>query len=368
VRILLIRLRLVGDVVFTTPIIRALGRHFPGARLDYVVEPHAAPIVLGNPHLAEVIVASRPDAPGRLASDLALARRLRKTGYDLAIDLHGGPRSALLALASGAPRRIGYRVKGRSWMYTERVHRPREHRPRHSVVNQWDLLEPLGIGPPDPERDGTEMPASPAAAAAVAARLARAGVDPARDPVVVVHVSAGNPFRRWPGASFAALLNALVRRDPSRRVVVVSGPSDHDAARTVGREARTLLGSSAGAVIDDLDFDLAELRALADVAALFVGGDSGPLHVAGTTGVPIVGLFGPTLAVRSAPWRPARYVSESVELAEIGCRPCDQRRCEPGDFRCLGLITPERVADAADRALARQRAATEFLAGGSMSR
>jgi lipopolysaccharide heptosyltransferase II len=353
VKILLIRLRLIGDVVFTTPIFRALRRRFPGARLSYVVEPHAAPVVAGNPNLDEVIVATRPDAKGRLGADLGLARRLRAARYDLVLDLHGGPRSAWLAWATGARRRIGYTVRGRGWMYTEQVPRDRVLRPRHSVVNQWDLLSALGIGPPDPEHDPTEMVPSADAVASVARKLAQAGVDPAASPLLVVHVSAGNPFRRWPANSFVELLTALLRADPGRRVIVVSGPSEHTAAREVGARARTALGGGGAGLIDDVEFDLAELRALMDVAALFVGGDSGPLHVAGTTGVPVVGLYGPTLAARSAPWRPSRFVTESIELPEIACRPCDQRRCEPGDYRCLGSISPGLVAEAAERALRR---------------
>jgi len=352
VRILLTRLRLIGDVVFTTPVVSALRRRHPDAHLAYLVEPHAAPVVAGNPHLDHVIVAAPPDAPRRLGKDLALARRLRAAHYDLAIDLHGGPRSALLTWLSGAPRRIGYEIAWRGWMYTDRVARSRALRPRHSVVNQWDLLGPLGFGPPDPESDPTEMVIPERAADAVAARLRASGIDPAVDRLIVVHVSAGNPFRRWPTASFASLVARLARNDRRRRIVVISGPSERHAAREVGAFARAELAED-GRVFDDVEFDLVELRALVERAALFIGGDSGPLHVAGTSGVPVVGLYGPTLSSRSAPWRPGRFVTESVELADLACRPCHQRRCEPGDYRCLGWIAPERVADAAERALAR---------------
>jgi lipopolysaccharide heptosyltransferase II len=353
VKILLIRLRLIGDVVFTTPTFRALRRGFPGARLSYVVEPHAAPVVAGNPNLDEVILATRPDARGRIVSDLRLARRLRADRYDLVLDLHGGPRSAWLAWATGAPRRVGYTVAGRGWMYTERVARDRVLRPRHSVVNQWDLLAALGFDPPDPDRDPTEMTVMPAAVESVSRKLAAAGVDDAAGAPIVVHVSAGNPFRRWPATSFVDLLVSLLRTDGRRRVVVVSGPSERAAAREIGARARAAIGGNGAGVVDEVEFDLAELRALMDRAALFVGGDSGPLHVAGTTGVPVVGLFGPTLAARSAPWRPSRFVTESVELPDLPCRPCDQRRCEPGDYRCLGSVSPARVAAAAERALER---------------
>ena len=86
-------------------------------------------------------------------------------------------------------------------------------------------------------------------------------------------------------------------------------------------------------------------------AALFVGGDSGPMHIAATTDVPIVVLFGPTLPAHWAPWRPAALPVAIVDAGPLPCRPCDQRVCEPGDFRCLTRIGPETVIDAARRLL-----------------
>ena len=349
--ILLVRLRLIGDVVFTTPAIRALRRHYPDARITYIVEEDAAAVVRHNPHLDEVIVAKSPRARGRLLSDLALIRRLRRERYDLAIDFHGGPRSSLLTWLSGAPIRIGYEVVGRSWMYTTKVPRPRVLRPRHSVVSQWDVLLPLGIAPPDPERDATEMPDDPAAGAAVSRRLAAAEIGP-DNPIVVVHVSAGNPFRRWPAASFVELVCRLAAKDAKRRIILTSGPSDADAAALIAREARaTLEPARRAAVVECGEFNLAELRALADRAAVYIGGDSGPMHIAGTTGVPVVGLYGPTLAVRSQPFRSAALVHAAAEVQGLACRPCDQRRCEPGDFRCLTGISAADVAALVERVI-----------------
>ena len=355
-RILLVRLRQIGDVVFTTPAVRAIHEHFPDAILSYIVEPSAAPIVVHNPHLQEVIVAPRRPGLRGLIDDLALARRLRASRFDLAIDFHGGPRASLLTWLSGARRRIGYRIAGRSWMYTTRIARPRALRPRHSVENQWDLLAPLGIAPPDRSRFPVEMPADAAVAAAVGDRLARAGVAD-DDRLVVIHVSAGNPFRRWPATSFVELAVALAAADSRRRVVVTSGPSERDAADRVIADARARLRDGRGGdVLSCGEFSLAELRALLDRAALYIGGDSGPLHVAATTGVPIVGLYGPTLPVRSAPWRGAQWITESVDAGALPCRPCNQRVCEPGDFRCLTFIKPAQVLDAAERALSRTQA------------
>jgi heptosyltransferase-2 len=348
-KILLIRLREIGDVVFTTPALRALRQHFPLARLTYLVEPLAAPIVGSNPSLDEVIVAPR----AHLLSDVALGWRLRAARYDLAIDFHGGPRASLLTWLSGAPMRVGYDVRGRGWMYTRRVARPRVIRPRHAVQNQWDLLEAIGVAAGSADRFAVEMPTDAAAALTVADRLRRAGLGSA-DRIIVMHVSAGNPFRRWPPRSFAEVVAALVARHGDARVIVTSGPSERDAAGGVVDEARTLLQpESRHRVLSTGEYSLAELRALFDRAALFIGGDSGPLHIAATSEVPIVGLYGPTLPVRSAPWRDASLVTESVEGGDLECRPCDQRTCVPGDFRCLTRISPAAVVAAAERALAR---------------
>lgn len=328
-------------MVFTTPAVRALRGRFPDAHITYIVEPAAAPVVARNPHIDELIVAPRGAGVGGWLADLALGRRLRAERYDVAIDFHGGPRASLLTWLSGAPDRIGYTIAGRSWMYTRRVERPRALRPRHSVENQWDLLAALGIAPPDRAAAPVEMPPDPAAAAAVAERLSRAGVS-AADRLIVMHVSAGNPFRRWPLDRFVAVARALAARDPQRRVIVTAGPSERDAA------ARVIEG--AGAVRCG-EFSLSELRALLDRAALYIGGDSGPLHIAATSRVPIVAIYGPTLPERSAPWRDPRWTAEAVDAGPLPCRPCDQRVCAPGDFRCLRWIEAGKVIEAAERLL-----------------
>lgn len=354
-KLLLVRLRLIGDVVFTTPAVHALKRRFPGSHLTYVVEPAAAPVVALNPNIDELIVLPREGGLGQLARDLALARRLRAARYDLAIDFHGGPRSSLLTWLSRAPIRIGYDVAGRSWMYTCRIARPRALRPRHSVENQWDLLTVLGVPPPTRSRNPVEMTVEPAAAAGVAERLARAGVGD-DDQIIVIHVSAGNPFRRWPLASFVSLAASIAAAGSARRVVVTSGPSEREAAEQVVAGARMRLPErDRPRIVSCGEFSLTELRALVERAFLYVGGDSGPLHVASTSHVPIVGLYGPTLPVRSEPWRDPASVSEAVGVDGLPCRPCDQRRCAPGDFRCLAGISAEQVADAAERALTRAR-------------
>src|SRR5262249_5754613 len=150
---------------------------------------------------------------------------------------------------------IGYDVAGRGWMYTRRIHRARELRPRHSVENQWDLLSPLDIEPPTRERDAVTMAVDPIAADQVARRLATGGVDSSCR-VIVIHVRAGNPSRRWPLDPFVAVVASLAG-DSTHRIVLTSGPSERDPVARVVAGARAALSVEAAArVLSIGDFSL----------------------------------------------------------------------------------------------------------------
>ena len=358
-KILLVRLRLIGDVIFTTPAIAALKQHMPDAHLVYLVEPEAAPVVTGNPNLDEVIVMPRTHGFARIRDDIRLARQLRASQFDLAIDFHGGPRSSWLVRLSGAPVRIGYQVPLRQWFYTVRTSRSRKLLPRHSVENQWDLLTTLGgsfATPPSPSVNPVEMSLDPTALTKIDQWLQQKDVFSSHR-LIVIHVSSGNPFRRWPEAHFVELVVGLIKANISHRIFLTSGPSDISAAHRIIRKARLSLNDDeAAAVLDNVEFDLHQLHALIDRSALFIGGDSGPLHIASTTQTPIVGLFGATLPVRSMPWRDTENVTKIVEVSELTCRPCNQKVCEPGDFRCLTQLSTNAVLLAAKRALLRSSA------------
>ena len=290
--------------------------------------------------------------PARLREDAALALRLRRSRFDAVIDFHGGPRSSLLAFATGARQRIGYTVAGRGWMYTKQVPRPRGHRPRHSVENQWDLAAALlpDLGRPERGGDPVEMHEDAATAGQVESRLRRLGIEPTHE-LVVIHVGAGNEFRRWPEASFAEVTAALASERPNRRIILTSGPEQAARAEAVRRLALER-GAGAGAIAVACDLGLGELRGLIARARLFLGGDSGPAHVASTTSTPMVVLFGPTTPAVWGPWRGGAAPAETVDVGDLPCRPCDQRVCEPGDFRCLRGLSPDTVTAAAARALA----------------
>ena len=194
------RPRLIGDVILTTPAVRALRHRYPDATILYVVESLAAPVIRSNPHVTETIVVEYRRGWRRVVDDVRLAWRLRRRRVDLAIDFHGGPRSSWMTWATRAPVRVGYDVPGRSWMYTRAVPRAPATTPRHSVLNQWDLLAAADAALarlPTPETDRVEMPAERPAIEKLGARLDALGVDRTGH-LIIMHVSARNRFRRWP--------------------------------------------------------------------------------------------------------------------------------------------------------------------------
>ena len=166
----------------------------------------------------------------------------------------------------------------------------------------------------------------------------------------MVHVGAGNEFRRWPEEAFAQVIATFAAAGPKRRIILTTGPAQADRADTI-RLLAAAKGLPAGVVVTACDLGLAELRSLIDGAAVFVGGDSGPAHIAATTRTPMVVMYGPTTDTVWGPWRDPARPTIIVDAGPLPCRPCDQRRCEPGDFRCLGRIEPARVAAATERAI-----------------
>jgi ADP-heptose:LPS heptosyltransferase len=139
-RILLVRPRRMGDIILTTPALRALRSAFPEAYLCYLVEKPYARLIEGN-GLVDEVLAIKPD-PG-LVGLLTIIRKLRRKKFDVALDFHGGPRSALLVLASGSRWKIGYKTKYKAWVYDYLVPRSYASGPVHSVINHLNLVRIL---------------------------------------------------------------------------------------------------------------------------------------------------------------------------------------------------------------------------------
>ncbi|HDP94627.1 MAG TPA: glycosyltransferase family 9 protein [Candidatus Aminicenantes bacterium] len=320
--ILFARPRLLGDIVFTLPALELFARHFPRVKVAYLTEPPFVDLVRIFPHVHEVLVMDRRPGPVSLA---AFRRRIRHLGCRVAVDFHSGPHSALLTRISGVPHRIGYRSRNRNWAYTRLTARHPHRAPRHSVANQVRLLEHLGI----PHRP---IPAYPRIPMKKQSGRNRIAFDPHR---VVVHVGAGNRFRIWNESHFHALVKGLVDKGLH---VALTGHSPAERTTAAGLAARYPL--------DDLTGKLSMPSTIYLVAAsgLYIGADSGPLHLASLTETPLVALYGPSLPAVSGPWRNRNV---TILQTQLPCRPCSQRRCRYDTIRCMQEITPHDVLQAA---------------------
>ena len=267
----------------------------------------------------------------------ALIGRVRKERFDAIVDFHGGPRAFLITLFSGARRKIGYAVKYKSFIYDVKIPRAKPDGPIHSVENHLNLVKALGV------KAGDAPPLKLAGATAEEIlRINRVWEENrfAGSKVIAVHVGAGNEFRDWGGENWAALADHLGRMS-GVRVVLVGGGADREREK----EILTRIEGRAASLVGRLN--LAELGEVLGRACLFIGPDSGPMHIAAASGVPIVALFGPTLPAHFAPWRSRAAILEK----RLDCRPCRQRECVERDFRCLRGISVDEVLAAAQRLL-----------------
>ena len=336
-RILVSRLRFIGDVVLTTPVIRALKRHYPEAEIYYLAEAGPAAVLARNPYLEEVIALPDELLPGRTVltrcgEHLRFLRALRKRRFDLVIDLFGNPRSALLTLATGARYRVGYDVRGRGAAYNVKIGRSASLR----VVDAYlDAVRTIGI-PADDDR--TEVHCSAEDEAWADSWLAERGVGGDRR-IAALNPGASWPAKTWSAERFAELAGRMIE-GLDLRVLLVAGPGQ--------REAVDGLAGMAGHAIPIVETaSLARLAALIRRCDLFVSNDCGPMHIAAAVGTPTIGLFGP-----SSPriWFPYSKDDGHVAL-EAGADDCCGRDFCVRPVPCIESISPRRVLEAAESAL-----------------
>ncbi|MFQ6037000.1 MAG: glycosyltransferase family 9 protein [Candidatus Aminicenantales bacterium] len=332
-KILLVRLRRIGDIVMTTPAVRALRLALPEARIAYVVESPYRKLVQGHPDIDDPVVLSP-----RIGTFgfLRFLWRIRRERYDLVIDFHGGPRASLLTWLSRAELKIGYRIRYRNFMYDTALPRKPERGHFHSVENHLNLVRALGI--PVPSALPLCLPEASADEKHRVTSLLEKNV-PKGQGFVVLHIGAGNAFRDWGSENILELLRLFER--PRVPVALAGGPED------AASEARILKASSGHVFSCVGRLNLRELRELIRRASVYVGPDSGPMHIAASTATPIVALFGPTLPAHFAPWQAEAVLIER----DMDCRPCRQKKCVYQDFRCLRSLRPEDVFEACARFL-----------------
>ncbi|HEX5069376.1 MAG TPA: lipopolysaccharide heptosyltransferase I [Vicinamibacterales bacterium] len=329
-RILIVRLGSLGDLVHTLPAVAAIRRTYPHAEIDWLVDaPHRAFLEL-VPAVSSLIVLRDRSASAWLAA----RRAMRARRYDVALDFQGLLKSAALARLSGAARIVGFDRPGlreplAAPLYGERV---RVDDSQHVISKNLALAAAIGA-----TTTQWEFPIAAVESPAVSEFLATV-----REPFAVINPGAAWPNKRWPPERLGAVARHV--RDRHRmNAVVLWGPAEDAAARDV-------VDASGGIARLAPETGLPELVALLRRASLMVSGDTGPVHIAGALGVPIVALFGPTTPGRNGPW-------SSADICVSRYADCDchyERRCRRDDAHwCLGTIATGEVTRAIDERLAR---------------
>ena len=344
-RFLIVRLGALGDVVHAIPVAAALRRAFPSCRIDWLVSAKHREILDLVPIIdRRLVINDRPSSgPRRPASSgaslMAAVGELRRARYDVAIDLQGLIKSALLARSAGAARVIGfssrYAREGLARLFYTEAFDPggdgsyARGETRHVVQINLSLLQTLGI-----TTARAEFPIEP-----VDSPVARWAAAESGGRYVLLNPGAAWPNKRWPPARFATVASELRRRH-GLLSVVLWGPGEEAVARDVAS------GSEGGAVASP-PTSIADLVALARGAVVMVSGDTGPTHIASALGTPLVGIYGPTRPSRNGPMSP---VDETVSRDAV-CQCHHLRRCRLAQM-CLLDIEVGEVLDAVERRLA----------------
>lgn len=340
-KILVLRYRFIGDTILTVPFLRNLRRAEPDAYIAWVVAPGSAEVVHGIPYVDELIywdpVTIHADSRGThrtLGAKLAFIRDLRSRSFDKVYVLKRSLSSALMALFTGAPKRIGFDTEGRGVLLTTRV--PYRH-DRHEVENFLAVLRADGVPVVD---DYLEAWLTDAERRFADRFFANAGVAPG-DMVIGIHPFAANPLRAWHPDNFAALARQLQERYDAR-ILFFGGPRDADLLPGM----RAALANPPLEAVGSTT--LRETMALLARCRVLVCNDSGIMHLAASLQVPLVALFGPQSPVKFGPWGESCRVVYSA----FACSPCKQRffkECAPsgrGRPECLEAITVDQALTA----------------------
>lgn len=342
-RFLIIRLSAIGDCILTMPLACALRDAFPNAWIGWVAEKAGAQLLHHHPALDEVIVV--PKGILRSPSKLWDARaRLRSLHVDTTLDPQGLLKSGALAWLTGAKQRIGFQSPtGRemSWL----LHRTLVKSQQSHVVDRYrELLEPLGVQP-GPVR--FDVPNSGQAMRSMSAWLYAQQLD--HQPLAVLNPGAGWDSKLWPAERYAAVSRYLLEEHSLRTLVAWAGERERGWAKQIVEQ-------SAGAAFLAPNTTLPDLAALLRMSTLFVGSDTGPLHLAAAVGVPCVAIYGPTEPAESGPYG-AHHRCVQTYFQQGTCR--ERRR---GNNDAMRAVSVEQVTAACGEILQRQLAPPEPVA------
>jgi predicted lipopolysaccharide heptosyltransferase III len=334
-KVLLIRLRSIGDTVLSTPSLFALKRFLPNAEVDILVEDWVAPVLDQHPHIDNVVVLER----GGFSARARVAREIRAAGYDVVYNLHGGTTATFLTRATGARHRVGFK----SYQYAQ-LHNHQAPpssllwgtSKTHSVEQQLALLGWTGV--PVSDRPRTQLAVTDEAAAAVRRQLSEAGIEEDR-PIALIHPAAAFATKQWATENFARVAEFVTERGFTP--VAIARPNEH--------EIIAALRTAASVPIVSLDLSLPEVAALAARSQIFVGNDSGIAHIAAAVGTPSVVIFGSS---NIAHWHPWNKAAAEVVYEAMPCQPCPGYFCAQfSQPECILRVPVDRVLTAIERTL-----------------
>ena len=328
-RFLIVRLGSLGDIIHAIPAVAALRDALPGAQIDWLVDPRYVELV----QLVTAVTHAVPvDPRAGMIRLFATLSELRRRKYKVAIDFQGLIKSATMARMAGAERVLGFpqaelREKAARAFYTDA---PETVRAAHVVFKNLELVAALGIETGEPS-----FPLNVPRTAAVEDVEARFG----GAPFALVNPGAAWPNKRWPPERYGAVA-AAIRERFGWMSLVLWGPKEQTLAAAVVEAAK-------GAAVLAPPTSIVDIFGIAKAARVAVSGDTGPLHIAGAVGTPVVALFGPTKAERNGPWSAGDVVVARTERCEcLYQREC--RRSAP----CIDEIAVDEVTAALDRRLA----------------
>jgi len=326
-RFLVVRLSSMGDVIHTLPAVHALRRAYPDARIDWLIDTRWAPLLDGNRDVTEVITFNR-----RAWSEvIAVIKRLRATRYTCALDFQSLYKSAFLAYASAAPRRVGFeasyaRERLAAKLYTEHV----TPHGQHKVAHNLSLVESIGA-----PIDDVQFPLVLNRDAVI--HVDRELVNRGLREFFVLSPGGGWKSKCWPAERYGALYRELFKRYEWKGVVAF-GPGEEEIANVLRRAA----GPPEPALIP---LDIPHLIALLRRARFLVAGDTGPLHLAVAIGTPVIALYGPTDPARNGPYSTTDVILRNAKPDETTYR-------RGKDYsRSMLAISVEEVMNAIERRL-----------------
>jgi lipopolysaccharide heptosyltransferase II len=330
-RVLIVKLRSIGDTVLSTPSIIALRRFLPNAEIDILLEDWVAPVLDGFLEVSRVVSVGKGSA-----TRFRVARDLRKQGYDVAFNLHGGTTGTFFTFATGARHRVGFAEYQYSFLYNHLLTSAADFwgKPKpHSAEQQMALLGFLGV-PVDPKQR-TQLEVTSAASRSIDKRISEQSSD-----LAIIHPTAAFATKRWAIENFARTAEFLAGKGFD--VIALASMAES----SVLEELKT---ASKAPITTFTDLSLPEITAIASKARLFVGNDSGIAHIAAAVNTPSVVIFGSSNRDNWRPWTDAR---NEIVFEEFACQPCPGYVCnEFGEPKCILSVQPEKVFAAIDRIL-----------------